>query len=165
MRVVSDTSPLSCLASIQRLDLIQRQFGAVHIPPTVKAEVLRHPNPLAKESLKNALASGWIIEDKDVNLEPVSSLLRTTLDQGESEAISLAVNTHAELTLIDEREGREIARKLGLRLTGTLGILIRAKLDGSLGSLKDVIHELQNNYSFSLAPALVERALREVDES
>jgi predicted nucleic acid-binding protein len=118
MHVVSDASPLSCLASIQRLDL-----------------------------------------------DPLASLLRTTLDQGESEAISLALNTRAELTLIDEREGREIARKLGLRLTGTLGILIRAKLDGSLACLEDVIHELQNNYSFSLAPKLVERALREVGES
>jgi len=115
--------------------------------------------------LKNAFASGWIIETTDVDLEPISLLLRRTLDQGESEAISLAVNSGSELMLIDEREGREVARRLGLRLTGTLGILMRAKLDGSLTSLKDVINELQINHAFSLAPALVERALREVGEN
>jgi len=147
------------------LDLIDRQFGAVHIPPAVKAEVLRHPNPFAREVLKNAFASGRIIETTDVDLEPISLLLRRTLDQGESEAISLAVNSGSELMLIDEREGREVARRLGLRLTGTLGILMRAKLDGSLTSLKDVINELQINHAFSLAPALVERALREVGEN
>lgn len=164
MRVVSDTSPLSCLASIQRLDLIPRQFGTVHVPSTVKAEILRHPSDLAKESLKSAIELGWIIVDQDVDLEPISSLLRRTLDQGEADAISLALNSRSELMLIDEREGREVARRLGLRLTGTLGILIRAKFDGSLESLKDAINELQNSYAFSLAPALVERALLEVGE-
>lgn len=66
--------------------------------------------------------------------------------------------------LIDEREGRQIARSLGLRLTGTLGILIRAKLEGSLTSLEEAIYELQENFAFSLSPLLVETALREVGE-
>jgi len=48
MRVVSDTSPLSCLASIQRLDLIANQFSSVYVPAAVKAEVMRHPDPLEK---------------------------------------------------------------------------------------------------------------------
>ena len=69
--------------------------------------------------------------------------LKRTLDQGESEAISLAVNRHAEILLIDEREGRETARGLGLRLTGTLGILMRAKLDGSLNSLGETLEKLR----------------------
>ncbi len=66
--------------------------------------------------------------------------------------------------LIDEREGRQIARSLGLRLTGTLGILIRAKFEGSLTSLEKAIHELHENFAFSLSPSLVETALREVGE-
>lgn len=87
------------------------------------------------------------------------------MDQGESEAISLAVNSHADILLVDEREGREVARGLGLRLTGTLGILMRAKLDGSLISLADTLEKLRSAYAFSLAPELVARALREVGEA
>lgn len=164
MRVVSDTSPLSCLASIQRLDLIVKQFSSVYVPAAVRAEVMRHPDPLAKGLLKEAFAQAWIIEESATGLQPLVSLLQRTLDQGESEAISLAVNSHADTLLVDEREGREVARGLGLRLTGTLGILMRAKLDGSLGSLADTLEKLRSTYAFSLAPELVTRVLREVGE-
>jgi hypothetical protein len=57
------------------------------------------------------------------------------------------------------------ARGFGVRLTGTLGILMRAKLDGSLNSLGETLEELRSNFAFSLAPELVERALREVGEA
>lgn len=63
MHVVSDTSPLSCLASIRRLDLIQRQFGVVHIPPTVKAEAVislpRSTGAVKKKHAGEALPDGW----------------------------------------------------------------------------------------------------------
>lgn len=164
MHVVSDTSPLSCLASIQRLDLIQQQFGVVRVPTSVAKEVMRHPSSRAQASLQHAFDLGTIVENKKADLEPLSLLLRRTLDQGESDAISLAVKSRSDLMLIDEREGRQIARSLGLRLTGTLGILIRAKLEGSLTSLEEAIYELQENFAFSLSPLLVETALREVGE-
>lgn len=164
MHVVSDTSPLSCLASIQRLDLIQQQFGVIHVPASVAKEVMRHPSIRARALLQQAFDTGTVIENKEADLEPLSLLLRRTLDQGESDAISLAVKSRSDLMLIDEREGRQIARSLGLRLTGTLGILIRAKLEGSLTSLEEAIYELQENFAFSLSPSLVETALREVGE-
>lgn len=165
MLVVSDTSPLSCLASIQRLDLLAEQFGRVHVPPAVKIEAMRHPNPLARVSLEEGFSKDWIVEDSTTELLPLVLFLKRTLDQGESEAISLAVNRHAELLLIDEREGRASARGFGIRLTGTLGILMRAKLDGSLNSLGESLEKLRANFAFSLAPELVERALREVGEA
>ena len=164
MHVVSDTSPLSCLASIQRLDLLAEQFGRVYVPPAVKIEAMRHPNPGASDSLDEGFDKGWIVEDSTTELLPLILFLKRTLDQGESEAISLAVNRHAEILLIDEREGREAARGLGVRLTGTLGILMRAKLDGSLNSLGETLEKLRKNYAFSLAPGLVERALHQVGE-
>jgi predicted nucleic acid-binding protein len=164
MHVVSDTSPLSCLASIRRLDLIESQFSSVYVPPAVKAEMLHHPAPWARDLFKQAIDNGWIIEDVGTGLLPLALLLNHTLDQGEAEAISLAANRRAELLLIDEREGRKVARGLGLYVTGTLGILIRAKLDGALDSLGETLEDLCANFSFSLAPDLVKRALREVGE-
>lgn len=164
MRVVSDTSPISCLASIQRLDLLERQFNSVYVPPAVKLEVMRHPDPRATVALQQAFERGLIIEDESTDLGLGLAPLRRTLDQGESEAINLAVNLGAGLLLMDERDGREIARDFGLNLTGTLGILMKAKIDGSLVSLGDAIQELQIRYAFSLASDLVERALQEVGE-
>ena len=164
MRVVSDTSPLSCLASIQRLDLLEIQFSSVSVPPAVRMEMLRHPVPKARDSLGQAVEKGWIVEDAITGLLPMALLLNRTLDEGESQAISLAVNRRAELLLVDEREGRKAARGLGLRVTATLGILMRAKVEGSLDSLTQALEELRTNYAFSLAPELVQQALREVGE-
>jgi len=164
MHVVSDTSPLSCLASIQRLDLIKSQFSFVYVPPAVKVEMGRHPAPWARDLFDQAFEDGLIIEDVSTGLLPLTSLLNRTLDEGESQAISLAANRRAEILLVDEREGRKVARGLGLRVTGTLGILMRAKLDGSLDSLGHTLEKLRLNFAFSLAPELVDRALREVGE-
>ena len=92
MHVVSDTSPLSCLASIQRLDLLTKQFDTVFVPSAVRLEAMRHPDPLARVSLEEAFSVGRIVEDSATELRPLVALLKRTLDQGESEAISLAVN-------------------------------------------------------------------------
>lgn len=164
MPAVSDTSPLSCLASIERLDLLKSQFGLVYVPPAVRMEALRHPSHKGREAIKKAFAEGILIEDIKTELLPLVSLLNRTLDKGESEAISLAVNSRAEILLVDEREGREVARGLGIRVTGTLGILMRAKLDGSLNSLRNTLEELRSVYAFSLDPKLVSRALKQVGE-
>ena len=124
MHVVSDTSPLSCLASIQRLDLLEIQFSSVCVPPAVRMEMLRHPVPQARDLLEQAVEKGWIVEDASTALLPLALLLNRTLDEGEPQAISLAANRRADLLLVDEREGRKAARGLGLRVTGTLGILM-----------------------------------------
>ena len=60
MEVVSNTSPLSNLAIIGRLDLLCEQLGPVTIPPGVRAELSRHPNPGARQILDQALQDGWL---------------------------------------------------------------------------------------------------------
>ena len=61
------------------------------------------------------------------DLDKLSSLLETTLDPGEAEAIALAMEMSADLILLDERDGRIAAERAGLRVTGLLGVLLRAK--------------------------------------
>ena len=77
------------------------------------------------------------------------------LDPGEAEAIALAIERAPSLLLIDEREGRQVARTLGVPLTGTLGILLRAKGLGHTPAIKPLLTELIEQHHFRLHPSLV----------
>ena len=68
----------------------------------------------------------WIKRRQVANTQLVHSLLQY-LDEGESEAIVLAVELKAELLIIDERLGRDTARHFGLTFTGLIGLLVEAK--------------------------------------
>ena len=90
--------------------------------------------------------------------------LQITLDAGEAEAIALASEIGAGLLLMDESDGRAEARSLGLQVTGTLGVLLRARQVGMLPALKPVLDALIQKHSFRLSRSFYEQALRQVDE-
>jgi predicted nucleic acid-binding protein len=163
MRAVSDTSVLSSLASLGRIDLLEKQFGEVSIPAAVRQELHRHPHPQAAQILRKAIDLEKIKVRSAINLPMVAALMRT-LDRGEAEAIALASEMGADFLLVDEREGREFARRMGLRITGTLGVLRKAKADGDIPSLKAALATLREECAFSLAPDLVARALQDAGE-
>ena len=110
MVAVSNTSPLSNLAIIGRLDLLHFQFDAVWIPNAVRTELQHIPNPLALASLDQAFRSGWL-RHRMVGHTQFAAALANDLDVGEAEAIALASELRADVLLIDEKKGREIARK------------------------------------------------------
>lgn len=112
---------------------------------------------------RQARQEGWLRVETPRNRALVSSLA-ASLDIGEAEAITLASELGAALLLIDESDGRAAARNLGLTITGTLGILVRAKLCGRLSALKPVLDQLVHHQSFRLSRPLYERVLRQVGE-
>ena len=112
MRVVSNTSPVSNLAIIGRLDLLKRRYGTVRIPPAVAVELSALSHPAAKDRITAALAEGWLVTE---TVPPCSPHLPFPLDAGETEAIGLAMATRADVLLMDEKRGREAARRNGLR--------------------------------------------------
>lgn len=158
MPVVSNTSPILNLAIVGQLDLIRQQFEQVQIPPAVLAELKVQEERPGSQEIQAALKSGWI-QVQEIDSPSYVQLLQQTLDQGEAEAIALAVALLADWTLLDERDGRKVAKSLGLRVTGVLGILLRAKQLGKLSSLTEVIDTLVAKAGFRIAPELLAKVL------
>ncbi len=120
MIVVSNTSPIINFAVIGHLELLKDLYAKVIIPPAVYHEI----------TIKGASQPGadeidklrWI-EVKEVPDKHLSEAFKLELDEGEAEAIALSVGIGAELLLIDERLGRDIADRLGLKYIGILGVI------------------------------------------
>lgn len=75
--------------------------------------------------------------------DPTRADLIADLDRGEAEAIALAQAIRADLLIIDERLGRRHAQRLGLSITGTLGVLLRAKNQGYIATIEPLIREMR----------------------
>ena len=137
MNVVSNSTPLIALAKINRLDLLEEYFREIFVPEEVYDEVVRRGEgmPGAVEVAR----SEWIKEKNVQNRFAVESL-SLTLDKGEAEAIVLSKEKDA-LLLIDDGDGRRTAELLGLKITGTVGIILLASHDGKLG-LKTTLDDL-----------------------
>jgi predicted nucleic acid-binding protein len=122
--VIADTSPINYLIQIHQIELLPRLFERVALPSTVQSELshVRAPLPV-QEWIANP--PGWleIHATPDVTQVALEGLALEGLDEGETAAIALAEALHADLLLIDEREGFRIAMRRGLPATGTLGVL------------------------------------------
>lgn len=85
------------------------------------------------------------------------------MDRGETEVLALALELNADLVIMDERLGRRHAKRLGLRITGTLGVLTKAKKMGLVPAIRPLITEMQT-YGFRLADDLIVKALAMSEE-
>ncbi|MDY7015167.1 MAG: DUF3368 domain-containing protein [Cyanobacteriota bacterium] len=159
MPIVSNTSPILNLAIVDQLNLLQQQFGQILIPETVLEELkIDEPRP-GSEVVKAAIQTGWI-QVQAITDRALFQLLKQSLDPGEAAAIALAVELSANLILLDEREGRKIAKSLGLNATGILGVLLKAKRSGSLSSVQTVINDLINKAGFRISADLLQKILQ-----
>ncbi len=158
--MVSNSTPLIHLAKIGRLKLLREFFGEVLIPEAVYREcVLEGKGSKDAELIEHA---DWI-RVKKIREETLKKSLMLELDEGESEAVVLAIEMKANLVLMDDYDGREVARALGLRVTGTIGVLLRAKFEGKIESIKDELEKLKKT-GFWLSDGLYDRILREAGE-
>ena len=138
MLVVSDTTPIIALMKIGRLDLLQKMFGMVLIPQAVFDELTGHPSYADEASL---IRNTDFVQVHDiVDVLNVSKLMSSEkLDRGESESIQLAKEIGADFLLIDEYRGRRVANKFGVKITGTIGILLTA-YDEKIMTKEEVIY-------------------------
>lgn len=160
MIVISDTSCIGYLIIIDRLFLLKDNFFEIVIPQTVHKEVLQLSE---KYDLSKYLHSDWISISTIKNNNLYNELLKI-VDEGESEAIVLSQEIHADLLLIDERKGTEIARSLGIRTIGLLGVLLLSKQKKIIPLVQPILDELITNTTFRITEILYTNVLKQANE-
>ena len=157
MLVVSDTSSISNLIQIGLIDLLHDLYGEVVITPAAQRELYRIDTQVViLEKLS------WVKVQAPKNQKLVLELLGE-LDLGEAESIALALEIKADLLIIDEYAGRQTALKLGLRITGLLGVLIQAKKLERISEVSEYIQDLKR-VGFRLNQKLIQTVLEKLGE-
>lgn len=157
LKVVCNSSPLIHLAKIKMLEILGFFFGEILVPEVVYRECVGEGGE--REDAKEIEKARWIrvvnIQDEELKIA-----LNVVLDEGESESIVLALEQSADLILLDDYEAREFARTYGLNITGTVGILMKAKKEGKITSLKEELERLRES-GFWLSNDLYAQVLQE----
>ncbi|HED38617.1 MAG TPA: DUF3368 domain-containing protein [Ignavibacteria bacterium] len=147
-KIVTNSSCLIALDRINRLDILANSFKEIIIPPAVEKEVDLKLDWLSVKQIKNKV---------------VIQILKTQIDDGESEAIALSLETDDVLVLLDDKKARRIAKQLGLEVIGTIGLILRAKKKGLVSEIKPILDDLQN-VEFRIRDTLYNKALRLANE-
>jgi len=157
---VVDTSPLIFLSKLGHLDLLHTYADTVWVPQAVMSEIqakrddVTHANEQASQS--------WLLVRRVDNRQAVE-ILQAELGPGEAEAIAVAMETHADKVVMDDLDARRFARRVGLDIVGTMGLLLAARLRGDIPSLREEMARLQV-LGFYVAPPLAEAILRETGD-
>lgn len=162
MRAVTNSSVLIALSKIGQLSVLSQRFpDGVLLPQAVWQEVVG--TGAGQPGAQEVASASWLTVRKVAN-ESLVSLLRMELDAGEAEAIALFSEEPVEAILLDEKNARRVARRMGLPVLGTVGILIWAKQTGLIPTLKEQIDALQTQGQFRLSQLVYQQALNRVGE-
>ncbi len=144
MKVVSDTSPIIAFSNLRKLHILKALFERITIPQAVYDELCEREPFQPVE---------WIDVQK-INDRSRYNMLRPDLDHGESEAIVLCFEKGMELLLVDDGEARKAAESLGMKIMGTGGLLLLAKQQGLIDSVRTEIDKLEKEGQFRLSDSV-----------
>lgn len=143
MTIVSNASPLIALAQLDLFSVLRSLFGEIVVPEAVWQEVvIQGTGKPGAETIAKAGQQGWL-RQQPVQDELAVSALRATLGAGESEAIVLAREMNSTWLLMDDDLGRAQAQRLGVKVKGTVGILIAAYQAGLIQDFKGALDDLR----------------------
>ena len=143
-RVVTDSACLIGLERIGQIDLLPSVFSVVFAPPAVGAEC--------------GFTTAWL-QITPVGNTALVAALQTQLEAGESETIALAMELDDVRVLLDDKKARRIAKQLGLKVIGTVGMLLRAKQVGVIDTVKPLLDAL-DAVDFRISAGLRQEAIR-----
>ena len=139
-KVIVNSTPIIALCKVDLLHLLKDLYGEITIPEAVYHEVTAK-NDRVKDQLIN---SDWISIEKVTNLAR-KRMYHAKLHEGEVEVMLLAQDYENHLVVIDDGAARNAAIFLGLKLTGTIGVLIKAKQQGFISAVMPIIHKMETH--------------------
>lgn len=147
--IIADTSVLVVFSKIDAIDLLRRLYGEICVTREVADE---YAEPLP----------AWIVV-KSPKDKRYLALLQTQVDKGEASSIALACDFDDVLLLLDDLKARKLAVKLGFRITGTPGVIAKAKKIGMIERVKPYVEKLQQT-DFRISKDILREFLRINDE-
>lgn len=147
--IIADTSCFIILANIGEIELLKALYGTVLTTNEVEAEY-GEPFP------------GWV-EIKSPADKTLQHVIEMEVDKGEASAIALAVEITGSILIVDDYKARRVAEKLELTITGTLGVIIKAKLSGIIPGIKPYLNKMKET-GFYLSDEIIKQALKESGE-
>ncbi len=135
--IISDTSCFIILNNIGELELLYKVYGQI----ITTSDIAKEYGDVLPE---------WVVIIDAIDRYR-QQLLEMQIDKGESSAIALALETPGCTVILDDYKARKIAEKLGITITGTIGVIIRAKLNGIIPSIKPLLEKIkQTNFRLSI---------------
>lgn len=147
--IISDTSCLIVLSKIGAFELLQKVYGQIITTSDIAKEF--------GESLPE-----WVIIKEVVDIFK-QKILELQIDKGESSAIALAIEMTDCTLILDDFKARKIAQQLGLTITGTIGVIVKAKLEGKIASITPYLEAIKST-NFRISAEIEQQALKEANE-
>ena len=140
-KVIVNSTPLISLGKINQLRLLKALYQEIYIPGAVLREIS------AKDDVVKSLVinNGDWIKVRNVANPIDRRMYSAKLHDGEVEVLILAQEVRADLVIFDDLKARKTASYLGIPLTGTMGVLIKAKKKGSIPYVMPLVDELEKN--------------------
>lgn len=156
-KVIVNSTPVIGLANIGKLDVLRQMYGTITIPQAVFDEI---KSPSVQRQVN---ANRDWIRVEQINDASQKQMYRAKLHAGEVEVMILAQEKKADLVILDDNAAKKTAKFLGLRVIGTLGILVLAKKRGYIKEVSPVLDALKRD-GFFISDDLCDLVLRQADE-
>ena len=147
--IISDTNCFIILSKINELDLLKKVYGQIFTTPDIVEEF-------------DEMLPEWVIVE-NVSDKSKQRILELQIDRGESSAIALALEMPKSTLILDDFKARKIAQQLGIPFTGTIGVIIKAKLNGIIPSIKPYLEKIKET-NFRISAEIELQALKEAQE-
>lgn len=140
-KVIVNSTPLIVLCGIDRLDILREMYQNIYIPSAVFQEITAKGDSAGKQICS---AGDWIHVEQIRNYSE-KKMYKAKLHDGEVEVMILAQEQKADLVIIDDNAAKKTAKYLGLTVTGTLGVLVKAKRQGIIEEVRPLLMEMKRN--------------------
>lgn len=144
MIAACDSGPLIWLSRVDRFSILPKLFTEILIPPAVHFETVVNASGYSNaHDVQAAIEAGWMKVQAPTHVLEIPSL-SARLHAGEAETIALAAEQQTDAVLLDDRRAREYATEQGLRIIGTVGLLLMARERGGEPNLKGILDQMRD---------------------